>query len=55
MDTAGGSRDEQRTYAEGSAFVLALARLAPVRVEQVDSTWGKLVCNRPQARYAVVA
>jgi chromosome partitioning protein len=35
MDTAGGSRDEQRTYAEGSDFVLAPCQVAAGAIEQV--------------------
>ena len=35
MDTAGGSRDEQRTYAEGSDFVLAPCQVAAAAIEQV--------------------
>lgn len=35
MDTAGGSRDEQRTYAEGSDFVLAPCQVAAGSIEQV--------------------
>ena len=34
MDTAGGSRDEQRTYAEGSDFVLAPCQVAAGAIEQ---------------------
>ena len=35
VDTAGGSRDEQRTYAEGSNFVLAPCQPAASSIEQV--------------------
>lgn len=35
VDTAGGSRDEQRTYAEGSDFVLAPCQPAASSIEQV--------------------
>lgn len=35
VDTAGGSRDEQRTYAEGSSFVLAPCQPAASSIEQV--------------------
>lgn len=35
MDTAGGSRDEQRTYAEGSDFVIAPCQPAASSIEQV--------------------
>lgn len=35
VDTAGGSRDEQRTYAEGSHFVLAPCQPAASSIEQV--------------------
>ena len=35
MDTAGGSRDEQRTYAEGSDYVLAPCQVAAGAIEQV--------------------
>ncbi len=35
MDTAGGSRDEQRTYAEGSDFVLAPFQVAAGAIKQV--------------------
>jgi len=40
MDTAGGSRDEQRTYAEGSAFVLAPCPPAASSIEQVIDLGG---------------
>ncbi|MCT4364776.1 chromosome partitioning protein [Synechococcus sp. Ace-Pa] len=52
MDTAGGSRDEQRTYAEGSAFVLAPCPPAASSIEQVIDL-GELL-QQAQARYAVV-
>jgi chromosome partitioning protein len=35
VDTAGGSRDEQRTYAEGSNYVLAPCQPAASSIEQV--------------------
>jgi chromosome partitioning protein len=35
VDTAGGSRDEQRTYAEGSDFVIAPCQPAASSIEQV--------------------
>lgn len=35
VDTAGGSRDEQRTYAEGSDFVVAPCQPAASSIEQV--------------------
>jgi len=35
VDTAGGSRDEQRTYAEGSDFVLCPCQPAASSIEQV--------------------
>lgn len=35
VDTAGGSRDEQRTYAEGSNFVVAPCQPAASSIEQV--------------------
>jgi chromosome partitioning protein len=35
MDTAGGSLDEQRTYAKGSDFVLAPCQVAAGAIEQV--------------------
>lgn len=35
VDTAGGSRDEQRTYADGSDFVLAPCQPAASSIEQV--------------------
>jgi chromosome partitioning protein len=35
MDTAGGSREEQRSYAEGSDFVLAPCQVAAGSIEQV--------------------
>lgn len=35
MDTAGGSRDEQQTYAEGSDFVVCPCQPAASSIEQV--------------------
>jgi len=52
MDTAGGSRDEQRTYAEGSDFVLAPCQVAAGAIEQVAELGGLLL--QTGARFAVL-
>jgi len=52
MDTAGGSRDEQRTYAEGSDFVLAPCQVAAGAIEQVAEL-GSLL-QETGARFAVL-
>lgn len=43
MDTAGGSREEQRTYAEGSDFVLAPCQVAAGAIEQVAELGALLI------------
>jgi chromosome partitioning protein len=52
MDTAGGSRDEQRTYAEGSDFVIAPCQVAAGAIEQVADLGGLL--QEAGARFAVL-
>jgi len=52
MDTAGGSRDEQRTYAEGSDFVLAPCQVAAGSIEQVAELGGLL--REAGARFGVL-
>jgi hypothetical protein len=50
MDTAGGSRGEQRTYAEGSDFVLAPCQVAAGAIEQVAELGGLLLQAGPASR-----
>ena len=52
MDTAGGSRDEQVTYAEGSSFVLCPCPAAASAIEQVVDL--AEVLSSAQARHAVL-
>ncbi len=52
MDTAGGSRDEQVTYAEGSSFVLCPCPAAASAIEQVMDL--AEILATAQARHAVV-
>jgi chromosome partitioning protein len=52
MDTAGGSRDEQTTYAEGSTFVICPCPPAASSIEQVMDLAELL--SAAKARYAVV-
>jgi len=52
MDTAGGSREEQRSYAEGSDFVLAPCQVAAGSIEQVADLGALL--TESGARFGVV-
>lgn len=52
MDTAGGSRDEQRTYAEGSDFVIAPCQVAAGAIEQAADLGGLL--QEVKARFGVL-
>ncbi len=52
MDTAGGSREEQRSYAEGSDFVLAPCQVAAGSIEQVADLGSLLTAAG--ARFGVV-
>ena len=52
MDTAGGSRDEQVTYAEGSSFVLCPCPAAASAIEQVMDL--AEILATAQARHAVL-
>jgi hypothetical protein len=52
LDTASGSRDEQRTYAEGSDFVLAPCQVAAGAIGQVAELGALL--QETGARFAVL-